>query len=95
MSRRTTEIGVRLALGATAGRVLRQIVSESLRVVAAGVLVGWAFAFMVDLHLLGGVIYLSIFVGVPALLIGVAAFACWLPAWRAVGIGPLEALRHE
>jgi ABC-type antimicrobial peptide transport system permease subunit len=95
VSRRTTEIGVRLALGATAGRVLRQIVSESLRVVAAGVLVGWAFAFMVDLHLLGGVIYLSIFVGVPALLIGVAAFACWLPAWRAVGIGPLEALRHE
>ena len=54
VARRTTEIGVRLALGATAGRVVTQIVGESLRVIGAGALVGWLIAFFVDLHLLRG-----------------------------------------
>ena len=95
VSRRTTEIGVRLALGATQPRVVRQIVGESLRVIAVGALVGWALAFVVDLHLLRGVIYLSVFAGVPAVLLLVATLACWLPARRAAGIDPLIALRQE
>jgi predicted permease len=95
VSRRTTEIGVRLALGATNQQVVRQIVGESLRVIAAGALVGWAIAFVIDLHLLRGVIYLSVFAGVPAVLLLVAAVACWLPARRATAMDPLVALRHE
>jgi ABC-type antimicrobial peptide transport system permease subunit len=95
VSCRTTEIGVRLALGATTGRVVRQIVGESLRVIGAGAMVGWALAFIVDLHLLRGVIYLSVFVGVPVVLLLVATAACWLPARRASGLNPLVALRHE
>jgi hypothetical protein len=95
VSRRTTEIGVRLALGATTQRVVRQIVGESLRVIVAGAIVGWAIAFIVDLHLLRGVIYLSVFVGVPAILLSVATVACWLPAKRATEVDPLVALRHD
>jgi len=95
VSRRTTEIGVRLALGATTERVMRQIVAESLFVVAGGALAGWAIAFIVDLHLLRGAIYLSIFVAVPALLMAVAAVACWVPARRATLVDPLTALRTE
>jgi len=95
VSRRTTEIGVRLALGATAGRVVAQIVGESLRVVAAGALVGWALVLLVSVHLVRGPMYLSVFVGVPALLLLVAATACWIPARRATTVDPLVALRED
>ena len=95
VSRRTTEIGVRLALGATAQRVMRQIVVESLFVVATGAMAGWAIAFLVDLHLLRGVMYLSIFAGVPVILMTVATIACWVPARRAALVDPLAALRAE
>jgi ABC-type antimicrobial peptide transport system permease subunit len=84
-----------MALGATAWRVVRQIVADSLRVVAAGAMIGWAFAFLIDLHLVRGPIALSVFIGVPALLLVVAAVACWLPARRAAGIDPVEAIRRE
>jgi predicted permease len=95
VSRRTTEIGVRLALGASSTRVVRQIVRETLRVVGAGALVGWTLMFMVALHLLGGVISLPVFVGVPAILLLVAAFASWLPAKRATSVDVMVALRQE
>jgi predicted permease len=95
VSQRTTEIGVRLALGATAGRVVSQIVGESLRIVAVGAMAGWALAVMINLHLVRGPIYLSVFGGVPLLLLAVAAFACWLPARRASSVDPIVALRQE
>jgi predicted permease len=95
VSQRTTEIGVRLALGATARRVVSQIVGDSLRVVAAGAMVGWALAVAVNLHLVRGPIYLSVFGGVPLLLLTVAAVACWLPARRATEVDPIVALRQE
>jgi predicted permease len=95
VSQRTTEIGVRLALGATARRVVSQIVGESLRIVAVGAMVGWALAVMINLHLVRGPIYLSVFGGVPLLLMGVAAIACWLPARRASSVDPIVALRQE
>ena len=95
VSRRTTEIGVRLALGATARRVVSQIVGETLKVVGAGALAGWLLMFMVALHLLGGVISLPVFVGVPAILLLVAALASWLPARRATSVDVMVALRQE
>src|SRR6185503_18237415 len=56
VSRRTTEIGVRIALGATVDGVVRQIVGESLTVIAVGAMSGWLVMFMVALHLLRGVL---------------------------------------
>jgi predicted permease len=95
VSQRTTEIGVRLALGATARRVVSQMVRESLRVIAAGALVGWAIALIVSLHLLRGPLSLSVFVGVPCMLLLVAALACWLPARRATQVDVMVALRQD
>jgi predicted permease len=95
VSRRTTEIGVRLALGATARRVVSQIVIETLRVVGAGALAAWTLMFLVALHLLGGVISLPVFAGVPLILLLVAAIASWLPARRATSVDVMVALRQE
>jgi putative ABC transport system permease protein len=95
VSRRTTEIGVRLALGATARRVVSQIVGETLRVVGAGAMAGWLLMFLIALHLLGGVISLAVFAGVPAVLLLVAAIASWLPARRATSVDVMVALRQE
>jgi predicted lysophospholipase L1 biosynthesis ABC-type transport system permease subunit len=95
VSRRTTEIGVRLALGATARRVVSHIVGETLSVVGAGALAGWLVMFMVALHLLGGAISLPVFAGVPAILLVVAAVASWLPARRATAVDVMVALRQE
>ncbi len=95
VSRRTTEIGVRLALGATAPRVIGQIVRETLRVAGAGALAGWTLMILIALHLLGGVISLPVFVGVPVVLLLVAAFASWIPARRATSVDVTVALRQE
>jgi ABC-type antimicrobial peptide transport system permease subunit len=95
VSRRTTEIGVRLALGATPQGVVSQIVGESLRVIGAGALVGWLIMFMIALHLLRGLIDLPVFAGVPAILLAVATVACWVPARRATKVDPMVALRQE
>jgi predicted permease len=95
VSRRTTEIGVRLALGASATRVIRHIVHETLRFVGAGALVGWLLMFLIALHLLGGVISLPVFVGVPAILMIVAAIASWLPARRATSVDVMVSLRQD
>jgi predicted permease len=95
VSLRTKEIGVRLALGATTRRVVSQIVVESLRVIAVGAFVGWMAALGFNSHLLRGPVYLSVFAGVPALLLLVATLACWLPARRAATLDPLAALRQE
>jgi macrolide transport system ATP-binding/permease protein len=95
VAQRTTEIAVRLALGASARRVVGQIVRETLRVVAGGALAGWLVAVLVDIHLAGGAIYVPVFIGVPAILLLVATLACWLPAFRAGKIDPLVALKQE
>jgi predicted permease len=93
---RTTEIGVRLALGASAGRVVAQIVGESLRVIGIGLAAGWVVVFVVALHAAPrGTLDAPLLLGVPALLLVVAAVACWIPARRATRIDPMVALRHE
>lgn len=95
VSLRTTEIGVRVALGATAQRVVAQFVAESLRAVGAGAVMGWATAFVVVIEVLGGRMDAAVFAGVPVLLLAVATVACWLPARRAAKLDPMVALRAE
>jgi len=96
VSQRTTEIGVRIAMGATSERVVRQIVKEGLQVAAAGVILAWVLAAFVQLHLFsGGPGAWTVLMGVPILLLGVAAISCWLPARRATMVDPVVALRAE
>jgi predicted permease len=96
VSQRTTEIGVRIAMGATANRVVKQIVKETLIVIGAGAFLAWLIAVMVDTHLFaGGWEDAPVLLGVPLLLMTVGALACWLPARRAATVDPLVALRAE
>jgi predicted permease len=96
VSLRTREIGVRLALGATARRIVAQLVRESLTVIALGALAGWAVALVLAMNVVpGGTVDIPVFVIVPALLFVVAAVAAWLPARRATVIEPVSALRQE
>lgn len=96
VAHRTAEIGVRIALGATSRGVVRQIVKEGMTVIAAGAVLAWALALLVDFHLFaGGVADLPVLLGVPALLLAVAWVACWLPARRATLVDPIASLRAE
>ena len=96
ISLRTTEIGVRLAIGATSARIIRDVVVENIFVIAAGAIAGWLLAFIVAIDVLpSGGINLPIFLGVPLILLSVAIIACWLPVRRATRIVPMAALRQE
>ena len=96
VSQRTIEIGVRIAMGATGERVVRQIVKEGLLVAATGVILAWVLAAMVQLHLFNsGPGAWAVLMGVPIVLMGVAAFSCWLPARRATLVDPVVALRQD
>ncbi len=97
---RTREIGVRVALGASDRDILRLILRHGLGVAAAGVVLGLvaslALTRIVQSYLVGVTATDPLtFAGVPVLLIGVAALASYLPARRAAGIAPLEALRDQ
>ena len=95
VSLRTMEIGLRLALGATTGRVIRQFVVEHLTVVAVGALAGWLLAFAVVVDLFSAPVDTLVFAGVPAVLLAAAAVAAWWPARRVSAIPPIIALRAE
>jgi putative ABC transport system permease protein len=87
---------VRLAFGATSGRVVLQILRENLGVITRGAAIGWVLALVVSVHAITkGVVNLPVFIGVPAILLSVATLACWIPARRASRIDPMAALRHE
>ena len=96
VARRTREIGVRLAFGATSGRVVLQIIRENMGVILRGTVIGWALALVISEHATPkNLVNLPIFIGVPAILLAVATLACWIPARRASRIHPMAALRHE
>jgi len=100
VSLRQREIGIRLALGATRRRVLGGVMRQGLRLVASGLAIGVLVAAGATrgiANLLYGVGAHDpvVFAGVPAVLLAVAALACWVPARRAAGIDPLQALRSE
>jgi predicted permease len=100
VSRRTNEIGIRMALGAQPGRVLRMVMREASWMVAIGVVVGLGGATA-----LGGVIASMLyglkgwdpvtFAVSSGLLMLVGLGASWIPAQRAAGVDPMRALRHE
>jgi predicted permease len=93
---RTREIGVRLAFGATSGRVVGQIIRENLGVIAWGTVIGWVLALAISVHAIpNSVVNLPVFLGIPVILLSVATLACWIPARRASRIDPMVALRHE
>jgi predicted permease len=100
VSQRRAEIGLRLALGAEPRNVVRMIVRQGGTVAVAGVLAGLAGAFAGS-RLLGSLLYgvssrdPGVFAGTTVALLGVALFACWLPARRAARLSPLEALRTD
>jgi len=96
VSQRTREIGVRVAMGATSDRVVRQIVKEGMIVASSGVLLAWMLATLVQTHLFSGADgALTVLIAVPIVLLGVAAVSCWLPARRATLVDPVVALRSE
>jgi predicted permease len=100
VTQRRREIGVRMALGATAGDVQIMILGEGVRLVAIGVLVGVTIAMAVSRAIQSMLFETSArdratFVLVPSILTLVAILACWVPARRATRIDPSTALRDE
>jgi len=97
---RTTEIGVRIAIGATKARIIGMVLSEALRLVTLGLMLGFVGSLVLT-HLLSGFLYdvqpidPLTFVLVPVLLLLVTVAASLIPAWTAVGVSPTAALRSE
>jgi predicted permease len=100
VSRRTREIGIRIAIGATSRDVLRLILQQGARLAIIGSVIGVAGGFFLR-RIMGSFLYgLSandplVLCFVPCVMISVIVLACWLPARRATKIDPMAALRYE
>jgi ABC-type antimicrobial peptide transport system permease subunit len=100
VQQRIREIGIRVALGADAGRIRRMIVWQGLRVSLLGVAIGLLASYVLT-RLLSGFLFgvdvhdPAVFVAVPVLLTIVALVSMWWPARTACGVDPVVALRSE
>ncbi len=100
VGRRTQEIGLRMALGAQPGKILRMVLANGVWLALAGLLVGSAVAFLAAPLISGLLIDINprdpaVFLGIAFVLITVTLGASWIPARRATRVNPKEALRSE
>jgi putative ABC transport system permease protein len=100
-AQKTHEIGIRMALGAERGNVLRLVIIEGFRLVLAGVAVGLAVSLLLG-RLVEGELWPGVKPYDPAtlastvlLLLATGVLACWIPARRAARVDPMVALRYE
>jgi putative ABC transport system permease protein len=100
VEQRTQEIGIRMALGASRGKIMQMVLGQSMRLAAIGTVLGLAAAFGLT-RLLAGFLYgvrstdPLTYATVVAILAAVAMFAAFVPARRATQVDPMMALRHE
>jgi putative ABC transport system permease protein len=99
ISQRTREIGIRIALGATASAILMAVIRQGLALVCMGLLLGTLAALIgarfIDSILYGVTSTDPLTLGLTCLVLGVIAMlACWIPARRAALIDPISALRQ-
>ena len=100
VTRQTSEIGVRMALGATAGRVQRQVLGNTLRLTGIGIAIGTVIAIVVSKAIASLLFATSpwdfaSYVGMAVALLVVAVASGYIPARRASGINPMVALRNN
>lgn len=100
VNQRLNEIGIRLAMGATRGNLLRMVLKRGLSLVGVGLVLGAVGALMVTLALErlpfeAQTVSVASYLGAFLVLAVVAASACFLPAWRATRVSPIDVLRQE
>jgi predicted permease len=100
VGQRRREVGLRMALGAERGNVVKMVLGEGMAIAAAGMVVGLAAAALAG-RILGAVLYQvsaldpTAFASASLVMLGVALLANYLPARRAAGANPVVALRHD
>lgn len=100
VSRRTREIGIRMAMGAKPGTVERMVLRQGMVITLIAVVLGWPVAWMLA-RVAASFLYgiqphdALTFAVVPPFLVVIALVACWIPARRAASINPMQALRME
>jgi ABC-type antimicrobial peptide transport system permease subunit len=100
VAQRTTELGLRIALGAPRANVLQLMLFRGLKLAGLGLIAGLALAAVLSRYLIG-LLYavkpldFATFAIMTAILLAVSATASILPAWRAAMLDPIESLRNQ